>query len=239
MRYWLPPVVWACIILVGTSLPKLPGPQVGGFDKLLHGIAYGVLGLLVLRGFISGRGWTTGRAALWTWLLGGTFGALDEVHQAFIPGRSATVGDFVADLSGLIIAAAAIWIVRARTRDVEETHSETNNKEMNRMAEQVHVDAGTFEQEILQSDVPVLVDFWAPWCGPCLMMDPALESIAEEYDGTAKVAKVNVDENPELATNYGIRSIPALMFFSNGEVVEQVIGVQPEEVLKEKLDNLT
>ena len=103
---------------------------------------------------------------------------------------------------------------------------------------EVTLDDSNFQSEIIESDQPCLVDFWAPWCGPCLMMGPALEKIAEEYAGKAKVGKLNVDENGALATKYGIRSIPALLFFQGGEVVAQAIGVQTEGALKAQLDEL-
>ncbi|MEA3403525.1 MAG: thioredoxin [Armatimonadota bacterium] len=106
------------------------------------------------------------------------------------------------------------------------------------MAEPVHVDQAAFEVEVLGSDVPVMVDFWAPWCGPCHMVAPTLEQLAADYDGKAKIAKVNVDNNPDLAMKYGIRSIPALLVFKGGEVVDMLIGVQPEDVLRQKLDAL-
>lgn len=95
-----------------------------------------------------------------------------------------------------------------------------------------------FQSEIIESQVPCLVDFWAPWCGPCLMMGPTIEKLASAYAGKAKVGKVNVDESPNLANKYGIRSIPSLLFFKGGEVVDMMVGVQSEEVLKQKLDTL-
>ncbi len=107
------------------------------------------------------------------------------------------------------------------------------------MAEALHIDESSFESEILQSDVPVLVDFWAPWCGPCQMMGPTIDKLAGDYEGSAKIAKVNVDDSPDLANKYGIRSIPALLFFSNGEVADQLVGVQSEDALKAKLDEMT
>ena len=88
-----------------------------------------------------------------------------------------------------------------------------------------------FEQEVLKADVPVLVDFWAPWCGPCVSIAPALEKLAEQYEGKARIAKVNVDENPELAAQFGVRSIPYLVMFKNGEASQSVVGAQPPQAL--------
>lgn len=92
-----------------------------------------------------------------------------------------------------------------------------------------------FQAEVLDSDVPVLVDFWAVWCGPCRMLTPTIESLASEYEGKVKVAKVNVDENQQLAAKYGIMSIPTVMIFSKGKVAEQFIGVQPKGVYEDAL----
>ena len=88
------------------------------------------------------------------------------------------------------------------------------------MSKTVELTDGNFEQEVLKSDQPVLVDFWAEWCGPCRMIGPVVEEMAGEYDGKAKIGKVNVDSNPEVSVKYGIRSIPALLIFKNGEVVD-------------------
>ena len=95
------------------------------------------------------------------------------------------------------------------------------------------VDDTNFSQEILQSDQPVLVDFWAPWCGPCRAMAPVVDQLAEKFDGQAKVAKVNVDESPEAATKYGIQSIPAFLLFQKGEVKAKKLGAVAKEALEE------
>lgn len=91
------------------------------------------------------------------------------------------------------------------------------------------VTKATFEQEVLLAKVPVLVDFWAPWCGPCRMLTPALEELARELDGKAKVVKVNVDEEPELASKYGIMSIPTVIAFKNGQAAGKTIGFRPKD----------
>ena len=95
-----------------------------------------------------------------------------------------------------------------------------------------------FEREVLKSEQPVLVDFWADWCAPCHRIAPAIEELAHEFDGSATIAKLNVDEEPDLARRYGIRSIPSLLLFRSGEVVDRIYGVQPKRVLSEKLAEL-
>ncbi|MBW2039049.1 MAG: thioredoxin [Deltaproteobacteria bacterium] len=101
-----------------------------------------------------------------------------------------------------------------------------------------HVADADFEQEVLKANIPVLVDFWAPWCSPCLMVAPMLEELAQELDGGVKIAKMNVDENPKTPSLYGIRAIPTLILFKAGEVMEQVIGVVPKEQLKSLLEKV-
>ncbi|MEE2792335.1 MAG: thioredoxin [Acidobacteriota bacterium] len=95
---------------------------------------------------------------------------------------------------------------------------------------------GDFEQAVIQSDKPVLVDFWAEWCGPCRMIAPAIEGLADEYSGRVSVGKLNIDENPNTPMKYGVRSIPTLLLFKGGEVVESTVGVTGKEQLAELID---
>jgi thioredoxin 1 len=95
-----------------------------------------------------------------------------------------------------------------------------------------------FDQEVLQSEQLVLVDFWAAWCGPCKMIAPAVDSLAESYAGKMKVTKVNVDQNGATPSRYGIRGIPALLFFKGGKVADQIVGYVPKEAIEEKVKKL-
>ena len=102
----------------------------------------------------------------------------------------------------------------------------------------LEVTDATFEQEVLQSEQPVLVDFWAVWCGPCKAIGPIVDTIATNYTGKLKVAKVNVDQNSATPSRFGIRGIPALLFFKDGKVVDQIVGFVPQEAIEEKVQSL-
>lgn len=103
------------------------------------------------------------------------------------------------------------------------------------MSEAITTDEQTFEKVVLQSEIPVLVDFWAAWCGPCRMVAPVLDEIAKEHEGKIRIAKLNVDENPNLAAQYRITSIPAMKVFKNGEEVREIIGAMPKAAIEEHL----
>ena len=100
-------------------------------------------------------------------------------------------------------------------------------------SEPIHVTDAAFERTVLQSNIPVIVDFWAPWCGPCKMVAPILDKLAKEYDGKILIAKVNTDENPEWAQRYGVQGIPTMLFIAGGKIIHRQVGALPERMLKE------
>jgi len=106
------------------------------------------------------------------------------------------------------------------------------------MSNEIELTDSNFETEVLNSDIPVLVDFWAPWCTPCRMVAPIVEEISHEYEGKVKVGKLNTDDNQAVASQYGIMSIPTLMIFKGGKVVERIIGAQPKGALTGKIDDV-
>jgi thioredoxin 1 len=101
----------------------------------------------------------------------------------------------------------------------------------------VHVTDATFDQEVIKSATPVLVDFWAPWCGPCRAIAPMIDELAGQYDGRLKVVKVNIDDNPQAPARYGVRGIPNLLIIKGGEVKDQILGAVPKQKLVTAVDN--
>jgi thioredoxin 1 len=106
------------------------------------------------------------------------------------------------------------------------------------MSNEIQLTDATFNQEVLQSPLPVLVDFWAPWCGPCKMIAPVIEELAREYEGKVKVCKLNTDEGSESASIYKISAIPTVLLFKGGKLVQELVGLQPKDEIKRHLDEL-
>ncbi|HEX9922846.1 MAG TPA: thioredoxin [Anaerolineae bacterium] len=104
------------------------------------------------------------------------------------------------------------------------------------MAAPIHVTDNEFEEKVLQSPTPVVVDFWAPWCGPCRMVAPILDELATEYDGKIVIAKVNTDENPQWAMKFGVQGIPTMLFVKDGELVNRMVGAAPKPSIQQKVD---
>ena len=106
------------------------------------------------------------------------------------------------------------------------------------MSKPVTIEEGNFDLEVLQSKIPVLVDFWAQWCGPCRMVAPVIEELAQEYEGRVSFGKVDVDQNPKIASQYGVMSIPTLILFKDGKPVSNIVGFRPKAQLKQSLDDV-
>ncbi len=105
------------------------------------------------------------------------------------------------------------------------------------MAQPLHLTDASFDTEVIKSDLPVLIDFWAAWCGPCKMIAPYIEELSNEYEGKAKIAKLDVDNNQNTAMNFGIRSIPTLLIFKGGNVVDTIVGAVPKQTIMDKLNS--
>ncbi len=119
-----------------------------------------------------------------------------------------------------------------------QIESEKERTKVVKEAKYITLTEENFQGEVLESTKPVLVDFWAAWCGPCQALAPVIEEVAVDFEGRAKVGKLDVDDNATIAMEYDIRSIPTLLFFKDGQIVDQVIGITPKEVIAEKLDSL-
>jgi thioredoxin 1 len=117
-------------------------------------------------------------------------------------------------------------------------YDNSNNERSGSMAELLTVTSENFEAEVLQSELPVLVDFWAPWCGPCRVISPLVEEMASTYEGKLTVGKLNVDDHPSIAQKYNITGIPALLFFKDGGVANTVVGAVPKAVLQQNVDKV-
>jgi len=106
------------------------------------------------------------------------------------------------------------------------------------MTEPIHVTDSEFQAKVLQSSVPVIVDFWAPWCGPCRMVAPVLAELSKEYDGKIVVAKVNTDENPQYAIQYGVQGIPTMLFVKDGQIIDRMVGAAPKSAIQQRIETI-
>ena len=236
---WGPVLLWMVLIFRGSALPGTEHPSSdGGLDKAEHLLAYAILAALSYRCLLLRRkhrpffshAW---RAALFSAL----YGLFIELYQISVPGRDFEWSDVAANCLGIALALAVVLYWHTDRSSTAQPVRQ-NHQEEEQVSNTIEITADNFESEALQADIPVVVDFWAPWCGPCRMISPILESLAEKYAGKIKLGKVNLDEHPQLAAQYGIRSIPAIFIFKDGQVAERVIGVQPEEHLAALIDQV-
>lgn len=229
---WVAAGVWMGFILVECWTP-VPPVEARTTDWAAHGAGFLVLGL-VLAYCLAGSGlravWRSGLVAV-------VWGAITEAGQNWVPGREASAVDILADAAGGLVGAgigtAVLGYMRQRLKGKLDRISGGIT-----MANIQEVTGADFDAEVMQSEQPVLVDFWAPWCAPCHMVAPVLERIAERFAGQLKVVRVNVDEAPELANKFNIRSIPTLLFIKGGQVANQLIGAQPEAVIASAVEGL-
>lgn len=136
------------------------------------------------------------------------------------------------------ILAVGVAFVALRTTSGRSIAENSKGKDTAKMSEVTEVTQDTFEQEVLKSDKPVLVDFWAPWCGPCRMLSPIVDELAKEHSDKMKFTKVNTDQNGAISSQYGIRGIPTLMFFKDGKEIDRIVGVKPKPELAAKIDGI-
>lgn len=106
------------------------------------------------------------------------------------------------------------------------------------MSNPIHISDAEFQEKVLKSSIPVIVDFWAPWCGPCRMVAPILDELAKEYDGKVVIAKVNTDENPQWATKFGVQGIPTMLFVKDGQLFDRMVGAAPKPFIQQRVDKM-
>jgi thioredoxin 1 len=157
---------------------------------------------------------------------------------AFIDGAVQSKGQ---SINAADLEAHALYLSGKGPKPFESSsvsRSERSNSQNSGDGHPIDVSDATFEQQVLQSLLPVVVDFWAPWCGPCRMVAPILDKLARENTGKLRIVKLNVDENPQIAGRYGVRSIPTMMVVKNGQVIDQWVGALPEPALRQRIAHL-